>query len=339
MNWIKSLILIFVSIIFGVVFLELGIRKLYPETLLYNRFQEPVKYGEFTTRRLKPNSKFKHVSKDKIYYYKTNSMGFRMEKEVSDIKDPGNLRVLILGDSHTQGFEVQQNETFSELLNKKNCQKKKLEVINTGISGTGTSEHLITLLYLMDKLKPDIIIEAFYPNDLINNNRAFHKIENDLLKIERYNHPASNWLKILKIHNNFFLTRYLSQNSFAYSLLMNSIWEKAVVLLYGRELLLSDALVELNPEQVSRSDIKLLNSIISEMKRVVDKKGKFFIITIPTIESYQPEDFFNKENLKNIINIKFDKSKKWHVQNGLRHINNKAHAVISKKIYEFLCVN
>ena len=120
---------------------------------------------------------------------------------------------------------------------------------------------------------------------------------------------------------------------------MNSIWEKAVVLLYGKELLLSDALVELNPKQVSRSDIKLLNSIISEMKRIVDKKGKFFVITIPTIESYQPEDFFNKENLKNIINIKFDKSKKWHVQNGLRHINAKAHALISKKIYEFLCVN
>ena len=212
MNWIKPGALLSAATLVSLLLLEFGVRKILPNPLLFNSFQEPVDYGEFATRRLRPNTAFKHTSKDGVFYFKTNADGFRMDYNIAEQKAPGSLRVLMLGDSHTQGFEVQGDETFSTLLDKKQCGNNRLEVINTGISGSGTSEHLVALQHLYKKFKPDVVIEAFFSNDRFNNKNAFHTLENGQLKVVRYIHPATTGLKLLRYHNNFFVTRWLSQN-------------------------------------------------------------------------------------------------------------------------------
>ena len=139
MSWIKNFLLVVLSSCLALIILEIESGISFLRQFCFNRFHSTVIYGEFQSRILKQNAQFKHTSEDGEFMFQTNSSGFRMIDEVHTEKSDNTLRVLILGDSHTQGFEVQQNETFSEQLNKKMCNGKVLEVINTGISGSGTA--------------------------------------------------------------------------------------------------------------------------------------------------------------------------------------------------------
>ena len=336
MNWIKNSLLVVISSGLALITLEVGVRYIFPDTVLFNRFHSTVNYGQFQSRTLMKNSEFKHTSKDGKFIFKTNSSGFRMTDEVHSEKDNDTLRVLILGDSHTQGFEVQQNETFSALLNKKVCNGKVLEVINTGISGSGTSEHLITLQHWAQILKPDVTIEAFYPNDLQNNMNAFHAIDNGELKVIRYKHPATTGIKLLEAHNSLWLLRFLSQNSYAYSLLMNFGWEYGKKLFYKSRHSENGEWVELNEAILHHDDLVLLNKLLQSMNEIMLPYGKFFIIPIPSINSYDIRNFLDVAMTEQLIDIEFSDGTVWHVPNGHRHINAAAHAHIASSIYSAL---
>lgn len=336
MSLIKTFFLIFTSSLIALIILELGVRHIFPETVLFNRFHSTVTYGEFQSRSLTPNIQFKHTSEDGEFIFQTNSSGFRMIDDVHAEKDENTLRVLILGDSHTQGFEVQQNETFSEELNKKVCNGRVLEVVNTGISGSGTSEHLVALQHWVQILKPDVTIEAFYPNDIQNNMNAFHTLDNGEISIMRYQHPATDGIKILEAHNSFWILRFLSQNSYAYSILMNFGWEQGKKLFYKNNRSDVSDRVELDDDLYNQSDLVLLNKILQRMSEITRPYGTFLIIPIPSLDGYNPKDFFDSTTIKYLVNIEFGSSEDWHVPNGHRHINAAAHSHIAAGIYSAL---
>jgi len=342
MNWIKSSLTLLISVSLSLGILEIGVRLIYNDVGLFNRYHATVKYDEFLTRRLAPNISFTHTSKDGIFTYKTNSSGFRMNHDIPKEKPQNRIRVLILGDSHTQGFEVQGDQTFGSLLDAKRCNSKTLEVINTGISGSGTSEHLIALKYFLKKYNPDIVIEAFYPNDFQNNRNAFHYILNGALAVKTKQHPAYNGLKILEFHNSFALARFLSENSYAYSLFMNFSWQKGREFFYSlenEELARNSDLLELaNEPNETKSDVTLFNLILDEMYSTTSIHGaKFKIIGIPSIKHYEIQKYLSSSNKKSLIDISFDPGQPWHVQNGYRHINPQAHEKIAREIHAYLC--
>ena len=84
--------------------------------VLFPRYHSDANYGEFTLRRLRPNTTFWHTSIDGNWKFVTNAQGFRDERDFSYAKPPGRLRVLTLGDSHTEGFEVRQTQTYSAVM-------------------------------------------------------------------------------------------------------------------------------------------------------------------------------------------------------------------------------
>jgi lysophospholipase L1-like esterase len=95
-----------------------------------------------------------------------NSAGFRDEDHSLEKKE-GKFRVLVLGDSFVYGFGVNQGEVFSEVMKREDS---SLEVINAGMSGYSTD---IEYLYLRDEgvlYKPDLVLVAFYLNDVWENN-------------------------------------------------------------------------------------------------------------------------------------------------------------------------
>ena len=216
------------------------------------------------------------------------------------------------------------------------CNGKVLEVINTGISGSGTSEHLITLQHWVQILKPDVTIEAFYPNDIQNNLNAFHTLDNGELKIIRYQHPATNGIKILEAHNSLWLLRFLSQNSYAYSMLMNLGWDYGKKLFYKSDRSNISDLVELDGDVYNHTDLVLLNKLLQRMNKIMQPYGKFFIIPIPSLNGYEPKDFLDFATIEYLIDIKFRDGEDWHVPNGQRHINAAAHAHIASSIYSAL---
>jgi hypothetical protein len=93
-----------------------------------------------------------------------NRWGFRggpLERAKGDRR-----RVLVLGDSFTYGVGVEDDETFSARLEQL---EPGLEVINTGANGYGTGQELLLLRDEGLAFEPDIVLVAFFWNDIANN--------------------------------------------------------------------------------------------------------------------------------------------------------------------------
>ncbi len=120
---------------------------------------------------LKPNNSEPVVNSNIEFsnYYNINSQGTRDDETSLDFPE-----IIMLGDSHTMGWGVDQEKSFSNLLE----QTTKEKVLNTGIVSYGSARQ-----YLMyKKLKTDsckTIIWQYCSNDM-RENQSFVENENQL---------------------------------------------------------------------------------------------------------------------------------------------------------------
>ena len=132
---LSNIALMILALAFAFAVGEIVVRLLYKnETVLFPRYHTDYQYGRYTIRGNRPNADFWHTSVDGSWQFITNSKGFRNTKEFTYQKPANTLRVLSLGDSHTQGHEVRQDLTFSAILERfLNQHNPPAEVINTGV--------------------------------------------------------------------------------------------------------------------------------------------------------------------------------------------------------------
>lgn len=82
----------------------------------------------------------------------------------------GSPEILILGDSNTAGFEVDDDKTFAarleQLLFERGCSYR---VYNAGVRGYGTDQAYWQLLRLRESIDPELTIYLFTFNDLMDN--------------------------------------------------------------------------------------------------------------------------------------------------------------------------
>jgi hypothetical protein len=193
--------------------------------VLFPRFHDEASYSKYTIRRLRPNTTFWHRSVDGSWKFVTNSKGFRSDKEFSYGKPNGVLRVMSLGDSHTEGFECHQDKTYSAVI-QRYLEKRgiKAEVINAGVSGFGTAEALVFLENEGIKYSPDVVVLGYFANDLDDNIKAdLFRLDNGTLVESRYHHAPG--ARVSSHLNQIAPLRWLSQNSYTYSIVFNTVWE------------------------------------------------------------------------------------------------------------------
>lgn len=104
------------------------------------------------------------------YTYRINNQGLR-GRDVDPQKLPGELRILVLGDSATFGFYVKDEETFPaqlETILKAKFLDRPVTVLNASSGGYTIKDEW---LYLKSKgihWAPDFVVVAFYPNDILD---------------------------------------------------------------------------------------------------------------------------------------------------------------------------
>ncbi len=91
-----------------------------------------------------------------------NADGFRDRPHGAKTKP----RIAFLGDSFVWGYDVEANERFTELLQKR---LPGWEVLNLGVSGYGTDQELILLQRWWDRYQPDVVMLVFSDDDLFTN--------------------------------------------------------------------------------------------------------------------------------------------------------------------------
>jgi lysophospholipase L1-like esterase len=121
-------------------------------------------------RRLVPNA---HVSIRNHYLSKkdvamdVNSLGFR-DAELPAQRQPGELRILALGDSITWADYLQADEVWVERAQRRladNLPGRRVEVVNAGVGDIGLKEELDILEEAGLAVAPDVVLVAFFLND------------------------------------------------------------------------------------------------------------------------------------------------------------------------------
>lgn len=96
----------------------------------------------------------------------TNSLGLRDEREVPLNKD-GEFRIVFLGDSMTVGLGVLCEQTFARQLETAlNKQFYQVRALNGAVGAYTTWQEVDLLKEKLTALQPDIVVVAFYWNDL-----------------------------------------------------------------------------------------------------------------------------------------------------------------------------
>ncbi len=124
---------------------------------------EPMfRYDDQLGWKIIPNSNGEYTASRPIRY-SHNSLGMRETEIIEDSRK----RILFLGDSFTWGFDVEQDERFTELLKP---HFEDYQLINAGINGYGTDQQWLWFNHLESIIKPDVVVLLYFgENDHVDN--------------------------------------------------------------------------------------------------------------------------------------------------------------------------
>jgi hypothetical protein len=310
---------------------EFVVRALYKDqTVMFPRYHTDYRYGPYTLRGIRPNAEFRHRSVDGTWTFVTNGRGFRDVREFAYEKPAETLRVLSLGDSHTQGYEVRQEATFSAVLERYLAKRGvRAEVLNAGVSGFSTAEALAFLENEGYKYQPDVVVLGFYANDFEDNVKAdLFALDAGRLVERKFEH-----LPGVRLQNVVYAipgAQWLSENSYLYSLAFNGLWmlskrgstfEFAVATKKRHseaEVALAVALIERMREFCERRGIRLIVVDIPRMVRPGVAAPSLPAERVPGIELVASAELMRE----------FEGAAELHVAHGHSHISELTHALI-----------
>ena len=216
-----------IALVLVIVAGEIIVRLLYKDqTVLFPRYHTDAHYGQYRLRKIRPNAEFRHTSRDGSWKFTINKQGFRSTRNFLYEKPEDTIRIITLGDSHTQGYEVRQEYTYSAVIEKYLKEKGyRAEVLNTGVSGFSTAEELVFLEQEGVRYSPDFVVLGFYANDFQDNIKAnlFRLAEDGGLILQKKAHIPG--VRIQNLIYGLPLVKWLSENSYFYSLLFNNTWD------------------------------------------------------------------------------------------------------------------
>jgi hypothetical protein len=266
--------------------------------------------------------------------------------------------VLSLGDSHTQGYEVRQEATYSAVLERYLARRgMRAEVLNAGVSGFSTAEALAFLENEGHRHAPDVVVLGFYANDFEDNLKAgLFALEGEELVARKHAHVPG-----VRIQNVVYAlpgVQWLSENSYFYSLLFNNVWLYFKSAL--RERAVQDAAARVpgppDGEELeyalstttghSSYEVRLALALIARMQRFCRERGiRLIVVDIPRPNApYQllaslPPPARGELRLRQIEAVdseallqSFDGAVDFHVPHGHRHISEFTHAAIAAEL-------
>jgi len=342
-----NLLLLVISVSITLLMCEFTIRILYKDQInLFPRYHTDVQYGDFHIRRIISDLEFTHRNIDGNFHFQTNNKGFRNNVDVSYKKNPQVLRIFSVGDSHTQGLEVNQDETFSfvceKILNKRGA---KAEVFNAGVSGFSTAEVLILVENELIKYKPDAIVLGFFENDFIDNVKCgIYKLNDSGLYVSKTEYLPG--IKVQNIIYKFKIFHFLGENSYLYAFVFNSVWNyyKDRLKRKNRKTIATEYAIK--TVKIDEYQIDLATSLIERLYTVCKQNNiELLIFDIPNIKGQSSipvamittfrnnsDTLYYYEDLKH----EFSQMEFIHLPHGNRHISAEVHNLISKKVADYV---
>ena len=167
---LQNLAILIVSLLILFLILEGAVRIVSPRTLAL--FEPDPVVGQIHI----PNKRAMVVGHEYGHEVQINSHGFN-DREYPYEKPDGTFRIIVLGDSFTEGFQVPLEDTFQEVLEGKLNQRgdQNYEVISLGVSAFGTGQEYLMLKNYGLKYEPDLVMVLMNEHDVETNTPKLHK--------------------------------------------------------------------------------------------------------------------------------------------------------------------
>lgn len=278
--------------------------------------------------------------------YKINNEGFRDDKNYS--LKPGDKRAIIFGDSFAFGIGVENEKTFSKILEKEIGR----EVLNFGVSGYDPGQYFLSLKNQGMKYNPDLIIYSIYLGNDIEDIILDHPFQGDRYKPYFGLKNGNLVLNGAPVPDKKYELRAID-----YRVKNLQFYKKTGWLLKLKTVLLFKNLLKQNfyplfekfglVKSIKDYDdnFAVLGGILEETKKTISDR-KFIVLIVPSrnIKFNYLEKKFN-EKLRLILvekNIPFvdmteeivKKEDTYFLQEG--HFNEQGHLITAKKIAELI---
>ena len=266
-----------------------------------------------------PNAEGKLVLPEFTVSQSFNSRGIR-GPEYSYSKGENEYRILVLGDSIAEGYGVEFNELFSEVLKGRlnsTGSEYYYEVITMGMSGYSTDQELLYYQYEGKKYCPDLTILMFHENDVWLNTQSV--VPGDfpynkplfILKdgeLELTNIPVPKFDSTM-IHESFIqkVKGWFSGNSYLYNFVARKVTENPFLLSLAVKIGLVEDIYDENGfalvpdylrvwEKVYSADIgyawKVTEALVITLRdEAVSIGSKLLVFNVPRKESFYLKDW------------------------------------------------
>ena len=344
-----KLALLFSGIISSLLILELTLR------IIESSYHIPIdcyRMDDILNHTLIPEKTCQFKTSEWDISYKINALGLR-DKERSLEKPANTFRLLMLGDSFTEGWGVDHDKILSALLENKlnqTSQSFRFEVINAGVSAYSP---ILEYLYMKNKglnFKPDLVILNFDPNDFADDQgfAQFAKFDQSgtplsvspkLPEVYRYGQETSQ-----KLNENELVLGNLKPNPIYYFLAKHSFLLRKV--LFTQLIKPNVPTTEATSIQWAQTGKNLLL-----IRDLLEKANIQFLVTIypyqihlqnPTLNTFSKLAQFGKENNLKVLNLfgdfAKDKPQSYYFKRDI-HGNDKFHNTVAQSIYRYLVQN
>lgn len=168
MRALNVLLSIAVSLVMAALAFELGLRAIGKgpvETLL--------QHDERTGWSKRPSASVERSGPEFDVRIETNQLGLVDDSMPTPTKPAGTFRLLVLGDSFTQGFTVSRDDLYVDLLERRwRAEGRPMDVVNAGTEAWSTDQEVAWFLSQGERFQPDFVLLAAYENDLYWNGQA-----------------------------------------------------------------------------------------------------------------------------------------------------------------------
>ena len=204
MNLIKRLSLSLFSLIFLAVLIDVTMYMLLPAGSTHRWAVPDKRYGHFQRKSF--HQTVRYWNTNVTWDVRINSLGLRGPEH--DFSNHTSMRILLLGDSFTFGYGLNEEDTFSGKLQALFREAgHHVMVINAGVAGWGTTQELLFARDHMDLFQPDVVVITFCGNDPVDD--------------QVFGAGASGG-----ILPGFPGKRFLRDYSFLYGLVYNALYER-----------------------------------------------------------------------------------------------------------------
>ena len=296
MKRLNNVVVLLASIILTVLMLEITMHIIYgirPKEITHFSLSSSDYYRKDAELKWIPESNVHGVHNKQGSFsssFSTNSRGLR-DKEYYFKKTDGVKRIVVLGDSFTWGFGVNDDEIYTEKLE---SMLLDTEVINLGVTAYQLWQEIIYLMREGVQYDPDIIIVGLSLNDIVWRKSG---AEVDTTREPRKKEDNAFYLRK-------FLKKYLINKSALASFILDRINTNRTLIKAMVNIGLKDSLTDFKGLDINlMTSLRVYPEILNRcwddtesellyFKRISDKLGaRLIIAVIPSVQSINQTSF------------------------------------------------